>query len=96
MVGEASVDEARRLLAVDLLVKIAMEKGILDVELVDGPRPRDGDAEDDADRGRLDDGAKRLVEIDPGLLREPADHPPSLVAGEATISVELVLEDPFT
>jgi len=48
------VDEARRLLAIDRLLKTAMEKGILDIKPVDRPRPRGSDAEDDADRGRFD------------------------------------------
>jgi hypothetical protein len=68
IVWAASVDEARRLLTIDLLVKIAVEEGILDVELMNRPGSRDGDAEDDADRGGLDDGAEGLVEVDPRLL----------------------------
>jgi hypothetical protein len=59
MVGVAGVDEARRLLTVDILIKSAMKEGILDVQLVNGPRSRD----DDADRGRLDDRAECLIKI---------------------------------
>ena len=95
MVGVAGVDEAGRLLAVDLLVKSAVEEGVLDVKLVDRPGVRQGDAQDDADRGWLDDGAESLVEVDAGLLREAAHYPASLVASKATIRVKLVLEDPF-
>ena len=95
VVGAVGVDEARRLLTLDLLVKIAMEEGILDVELVERPGARYREAEDDADRGRLDDGAECLVKVDPRLLREAANHPSRLVAGEAAIRVEFVLEDPF-
>jgi hypothetical protein len=39
VVRTAGVNKARRQLTVDLLVKIAVEKGVLDVKLVDGPRP---------------------------------------------------------
>ena len=95
MVGVAGVDEAGRLLAVHLLVKSAVEEGVLDVKLVDRPGVRQGDAQDDADRGWLDDGAESLVEVDAGLLREAAHYPASLVASKATIRVKLVLEDPF-
>ena len=89
------VDEARWLLAVDHLVKITMEKGVLDVELVYRPCTRDGDAEDDADGGGLDDGAKCLVKVDARLLRKATNHPSSLVASKATIRCELMLEEPF-
>jgi hypothetical protein len=95
VVRTPGVNKARRLLTVDLLVKVAMKKGILDVELVNRPRPRESDAEDDADRGWLDDGAEGLVEINPRLLREAADDPSSLVASKAAVGVKLVLVDPF-
>jgi hypothetical protein len=72
-----------------------MEKGVLNIELMNGPRSRDGDTEDDADHGRLDDGTEGLIKVYPRLLREAADHPSSLVAGKAAVRVELVLEDPF-
>jgi hypothetical protein len=59
---------SRGLLTIDLLVKGAVEEGVLDVQLTDRSQTRDGDAEDYADRGRLHDGTKSLVEIDPMLL----------------------------
>jgi hypothetical protein len=37
IVQTPGVNEARRLLTIDLLVKVAMKKGILDVELVNRP-----------------------------------------------------------
>jgi hypothetical protein len=37
VVRTARVNKARRLLTVDLLVKIAVKEGVLDVELMDGP-----------------------------------------------------------
>ena len=89
------VDEARWLLAVDHLVKITMEKGVLDVELVYRPCTRDGDAEDDADGGGLDDRTERLVEVNARLLREATNNPARLVASESTIRTKLVLEDPL-
>jgi hypothetical protein len=72
-------------LTVDLLVKISMEKGVLNIELMNGPRSRDGDTEDDADRGCLDDGTEGLIKVYPRLLREATDHPSSLVAGKAAV-----------
>jgi hypothetical protein len=37
IVQTVGVNEARRLLTIDLLVKIAVEKGVLDIKLMDGP-----------------------------------------------------------
>jgi hypothetical protein len=68
VVGMSQVDEAGRLLAVDLLVKRAMEKGILDTELMYRPGTRSGHAEDDANGGRFNNMTKCLIEVDTGLL----------------------------
>jgi hypothetical protein len=95
VVGVARINEAWGLLTIDLLVKIAMKEGILDIELVDRPRPRDGDAENKADRSWLDDGAERLVKVNARQLREATDDPPCLVASKAAIRVELVFENPL-
>jgi hypothetical protein len=96
MLGMIGVDEARWLLAVDHLIKIAMKKGVLDVELMNRPCTRDGDAEDNTDCGGLDDGAECLIEINSQLLREPTNNPSRLVASKAAIRSKLVLEDPFS
>jgi hypothetical protein len=55
----------------------------------------DGDAEDDADRGRFDNRTEGLVEVNARLLRKAADYPPSLVPSKAAIGVKLVLENPL-
>jgi hypothetical protein len=96
MLRTSGVDEARRLLAVDHLIKIAMKKGVLDVQLMNRPSTRGGDAEDDTDRGGLDDGAESLIEINSRLLGETANNLASLVASETTIGSKFMLEDPFS
>ena len=95
MLRPRGVEEAGRLLTVNHLVEIAMEKGVLDVELVYRPCTRDGDAEDDADGGGLDDRTERLVEVNARLLSEGTNNPARLVASESTIRTKLVLEDPL-
>ena len=40
-----SIDKARRLLAEDRLLKLAIKEGVLDIELVDGPVAIDGEGE---------------------------------------------------
>jgi hypothetical protein len=96
MLRTSGVDEARRLLAVDHLIKIAMKKGVLDVQLMNRPSTRGGDAEDDTDHGGLDDGAESLIEINSRLLGETANNLASLVASETTIGSKFMLEDPFS
>jgi hypothetical protein len=64
VVGGGRVDEVGRLLTVDGLVQVAMEKGVLHVQLMDRPGAKSGDAEDDPDGGRLDSWTERLVVVD--------------------------------
>jgi hypothetical protein len=90
------VDKARRLLTIDLLVKIPMKKCILDVQLMNRPGSRDGNAKDDANRGRLDDWTESLIKINTMLLREPTNNPSCLVASEITSRRKFVLEDPLS
>ena len=89
------VDEARRLLAVDSLLKTAMEKGILDIKPMDRPRPQGGDAEDAADRGQFDNRAECLIVVHVVLLGVTANSPLSLMAGQRPVGVVLMLVDPL-
>ena len=75
------VDEAYRLLAVHGLRQMTVKKCILHVKLVDWPRSRSSNAEDNAYRGRLYDGAECLVVVDAVALRKSVNHPTRLVAG---------------
>ena len=95
VIGCRRVDETGRLLAVDSLIQVAMKKGVLHVQLMNGPRSGGGDAEDDADGGRLDNRAESLVVVDAVLLRETTNDPPGFMTGEGAISMILVLEDPL-
>ena len=96
MLRTSRVDEAMWLLTEDHLVKIAMKEGVLDIELVNLPSTGDGEAEDDADRGGLDDGAECLIKIHARLLREPTNNPSCLLASKSTVGGEFVLEDPLS
>lgn len=91
MIRCKGVDEARRLLAVDGLLKTAMEKGILDIKLVDRPTLRGGDAEDDVDRGRFDNRAECLTVVHTMLLGVTANDSTSLMARERPVAVVLML-----
>jgi hypothetical protein len=51
VLGASSVNEAGGLATVDDLSELAMEEGVLDVELASLPFKGERDGEDDADRG---------------------------------------------
>ena len=85
MIRTYRINKTRRLLAVNRLLQMTMEKSILHIKLVDWPGSRSSDADDDSYHGRFDDGAERLVVVDAVALREPANHPTRLVAGKGTI-----------
>uniref|UniRef100_J3N9D8 Uncharacterized protein n=1 Tax=Oryza brachyantha TaxID=4533 RepID=J3N9D8_ORYBR len=73
----------------------SVEESILDVELVDGPVAGDGEAEDDSDDCRLDDGTKSLVVVDAELLQVSANHPTHLEPSKGAICMKLEFENPF-
>jgi hypothetical protein len=72
----------------------AVEEGVLNVELVHGPTPRDSQSQHSLDGGRFD-GAEGLIVVHPGALSEPPEAPTSLVPVKRAIRLELVLEDPL-
>lgn len=74
MVKSSWVDETWRLLAVDGLCEVIVEERVLDVQLVDRPRTRGSDAEDDLNRCRFDNRVKGLVVVGAVLLGEAADN----------------------
>lgn len=51
MIRGCWMNETRWLLAVDSFLEVTMEKSILDIQLMNGPIARSGDAEDSLDGG---------------------------------------------
>jgi hypothetical protein len=95
MVRSSRVDKARWLLAVDCLLKVPMEEGVLDVQLAHGPGTGRGDAEDSPDGCRFDHRTERLVIVDAVLLGISPNNPACLVTGESAVRVRLDFEEPF-
>jgi hypothetical protein len=91
----SGVDEAFRLLAVDSLLEVVVEKGILHVELAHGLVSGRSNAEDGADRGRLDNRAECLIVVDAFLLGEATDDLARLVLDEGAVGAELMFEQPL-
>jgi len=95
MIGASGVNKARRLLTVDGLLQVAVKKGVLHIQLVDRPATRGGDAEDDTNRRRLDNGAEGHIVVDVVALSEATNDPASLVTGKRTVGVEFMLINPL-
>lgn len=72
-----------------------MQEGVLDVQLMYWPAPRDRERENGSYCGGLDNRTEHLVEVDAGSLGEAAKNPACLVAVEGAVGLELVLEQPF-
>uniref|UniRef100_A0A0A9A781 Uncharacterized protein n=1 Tax=Arundo donax TaxID=35708 RepID=A0A0A9A781_ARUDO len=96
MVRGRWIDEARRLLTVDCLLKMTVKKGVLHVQLSNRPGTGSGDAQNSSNSRWFDHRAEGLVIVDAVLLGEAADHPARLMASKSTIGVVLMLEDPLS
>jgi hypothetical protein len=59
---------------------------------MDRPVPSEGEGEDDANGGELDDGAQGLVVIHSGALGEAPKDPTGLVAVKGVVRGQLVAE----
>ena len=95
MIRLSGVDEADGLLTVDLLGEMAMKERVGDVHLVNGPRARDRQLQDSADRARFDNRGEGVGEVHTGALTETTNHPASLVALKGPVRPGLMPKDPF-
>jgi hypothetical protein len=68
-----------------VLMSASMEEGILDVELMDWPGPREGQSQNSLDGSRLHHGAKGFVIVHPRMLGEAPQDPASLVPIQGAI-----------
>jgi hypothetical protein len=95
MLEASRVDEAGGLTTIDDLGELAVEEGVLDIELASLPFKGERNGENDADRGRFDNRTEHLIEVNALLLREIAKHPACFVAVEGAIGLQLVAKDPL-
>jgi hypothetical protein len=82
-------------LAVDGLLEVAVKKGVLHVQLMNGPGAGCDDAKYRPYGSRFDNCAEGLVVVNALVLGEATNNPASLVASKGPISMELVPEDPL-
>jgi hypothetical protein len=95
MVRSRWIDEARRLLIVDCLLKVTVKEGVLHIQLVNWLGKRSGNAQNNPNSRRFDHRAEGLIVVDAMLLREASGHPSCLMASKSTVGVVLMLEDPL-
>lgn len=93
MTRATRIDETRRLLTINSLMKCVVKKDILDVQLMDQPITGNGEAEDHSDSRRLDDRIEGLIVINTRLLRIPANDRESFVARKSAIRMEFVFKN---
>jgi hypothetical protein len=72
-----------------------MKEGVLDVELVDRSVSEEGEGEDDANGGELDDGTEGLIIIHSGALGEAPKDLAGLIAVEGAIQSQLMAKEPL-
>jgi hypothetical protein len=72
-----------------------VEEGVLDIELLHEPAPRERQSEHGADGGGLHYGTKSLIEVHTRALGEPPENPTCLVPIKRIICLKLMLEDPL-
>jgi hypothetical protein len=95
VLGASRVDEAGGLATVDDLGELAVEEGVLYIEMASLPFKGEHDGEDDTDRGRFDNRTKCLIEVNALLLGETPKHPTCFVAVEGAIGLQLMAKDPL-
>jgi hypothetical protein len=93
VLGASKVDEAGGLATVDDLDELAVEEGVLDIELASLPFKGECDGEDDTDRGRFDNRTERLIKVNAFLLRETVKDPSCFVVVKRAIGLHLVAKD---
>lgn len=81
--------------AVDCLSESAMEKNILDIELVNRPLVGQCQGENSADCRGLDNGAESLVIVKSGPLCKAVKNPVSLIPIKRAIRTKLVMINPL-
>jgi hypothetical protein len=79
MIRPGAVNETSRLHTIDDLIKGAMQKRILHIELMDRPIMSESHCEHCTDGSRFDNRTEGLIKINSGALSETAENPASLV-----------------
>lgn len=80
MIWGSGIDKTKRLMTINCLIEMAMEKVILNIQLMNQPRPEGSNAEYGTDGGGLDYWTEHLVIVNTMLLRIVTNDPPSFMS----------------
>lgn len=89
MWGSCEINKAEWLFVVHSLVKCVVEEGIIDVELMYGPRARDGNVEHNTNGRGFNNRAKGFIEIDARLLRIAMSNPTGFVLENTLVDEDI-------
>src|SRR5436189_5163073 len=95
MIRTSRIYEPWRLCHVNSLNKITMKKGILDIQLTEGPATRNGKTKNGMNRSGPDNMTESFIKINTSLLMETLCYKPGFVVLNRTIYPMLKLKDPF-
>lgn len=89
------INETGRLTAIYRLNESSMEKGILDIQLINWQRTGESECKNSMDGSGLHDRTERLIVVNPRTLSNASKKPASLVTVQRTIHLSLVGLDPL-
>ena len=95
MARKRCVEKTGGLLTINLLLKMAVEEGVGDIHLMNGPSVGHSELEDGADRARFNNRGKCVGEVHARALSKAPNHPASFIALESTVRTSLVPKDPL-
>lgn len=89
------INKTRRLNHVGILLKLAMQKCIINVQLSNGPIFLNSNGEDNSNSYWFNNMTKRLIIINTMLLMKSFGHQPCFIARNTTIRISFNLKNPF-
>src|SRR6185437_6972778 len=96
MIRKGWINKTWRLLAINCLIKMTMEKSILDIQLMNRPVARGCNTQNCPDGTWFNNRTECLIIINAMLLRESPNNPTSFVTSKGTIRMILMLENPLS
>jgi len=96
MIRKGWINKTWSLLAIDCLIKMTMEKSILDIQLMNRPVARGCNTQNCPDGTWFNNRTECLIIINAMLLRESPNNPTSFVTSKGTIRMILMLENPLS
>lgn len=95
MIRSGDIDESRRLSHVDGFIEVALEKGVVDIQLSYRPTASDDNGENDSNGCWFDHKAECFHVVNPGSLVKALCKKPCFVAVDTNVCLLLDPKHPF-